>query len=233
MAQPFTNLLKFDTDFWNSVPTKVPFKPAHVIWDWDNAPLPLGYDIELLLPKIQTALTIYDTNLKIKTFAACGSFFGLGVNELPEDQSFFREERLSYLDANNPPYRSFRTPVRVRKCAKCGHESTNLTWMNDAQLEEHYKKNHQDDYSRVMDVGDAILAREIKYLNMTDPPPGVVLLISEDKDFAKSLKFAVEQGYKVLLATPHEAEDLEPFAKAVWTSSKLFEGGVDGPFKSR
>ncbi|VVB12122.1 unnamed protein product [Arabis nemorensis] len=121
--------------------------PAHVLWDWDNGPLPKGYNILTLKNKIEEGLSA----------------------------------------------------------------------MNQHQKRAHQFQTYQDQYSRVTDVGDAILAREMKFIHYENND-------SPDKDFGTSLEFMVKHGWIVLLAQPDTETILRAYARATWLWQRLYEG---------
>ncbi|XP_013632909.1 PREDICTED: uncharacterized protein LOC106338493 [Brassica oleracea var. oleracea] len=179
-------------------------KNVHVIWDWNNALLPSGYDMSTLFTKIQQRLQTLDPALTINTVVASGDLYMLDINEADA------EARYQILDKDDR-VKTFNVPSREVTC--------------DACRKSFPRCNHEEDdeYTRV----HAILAREMMILNFNHPPPCYLLLISGDKKFDTSLSFMASRGYKVLLSSPDGDTSLRQHSQEFWLWQKLILG--EGP----
>lgn len=183
---------------WKTVvSTKSQPDDVHVIWDWDNAPLPTGYDIETLFTKMEEGLKKHNPSMTIKSVVACGEHYALAINEEEGKKKKIADDRTRFFKQDTR-CTIIKVPSRKRTCDGCGHTFPNVSDLTEQQRADRFKG--QDEYSRVTDVGDAILAREMIILNFNHPPPCCVLLVSADKDFKSSMNFMTRRGYKVLLS---------------------------------
>ncbi|VVB13471.1 unnamed protein product [Arabis nemorensis] len=185
-------------------------------WDWDNGPLSQGYVFDDLRRNIEAGLKQYRNELYLETFTAVGNYYGLAKEEPYVDRIYVAGDRFGRLQEW---CRTFDTPVRSTACERCNQEFPKI-YPDDSHL------INQDQFCRHTDVGDAMLAREMKYLQLLRDPPGYVLLISGDKDFTLPLMSLVQRGWQILVAEPNQIHrsKYRRFARAVWKWGQLSHG---------
>ncbi|CAA7015468.1 unnamed protein product [Microthlaspi erraticum] len=183
-------------------------------WDVENTPLPQGYLIEELIPKINLALSKFNNGhnrLKLSRLNVVGS----------DAVHVLSESRRQTLVSSGPQFGCqvhVETPDRRKRiCSSC------QTPYNSPS-----QQTYQDDFSRVIDVADFLLTEKLMEYLVNFRTPGFVLLISGDKDFGPTLAFLRKRGFKIILAQPSikkaTTTELHSEAHLGWKFEDLLEG---------
>ncbi|KAH0849646.1 hypothetical protein HID58_096207 [Brassica napus] len=163
---------------WKTVvSTKSQPDDVHVIRDWDNAPLPTGYDIETLFTKMEEGLKKHNPSMTIKSVVAVLSTKKREKKKIADDRTrFFKQDTRCTI---------IKVPSRKRTCDGCGHTFPNVSDLTEQQRADRFKG--QDEYSRVTDPGN----------DNSEFQSSTSLLCSPNKDFESSMNFMTRRGYKV------------------------------------
>ncbi|KAL0725315.1 hypothetical protein Bca4012_039914 [Brassica carinata] len=113
-------------------------KQVHVVWDWNNAPLPSGYDMSTLFTKIQQGLQKLDPALTINTVVASGDLHTLGVDDTDA------ESRYQILE-NDHRVKTFKVASRQVTCdtclksfARCNHEEDDDEFYKSSSVDRRF-----------------------------------------------------------------------------------------------